>query len=700
MKNIFILTIVCLISFTACRKDEHQINYEEEPTTETPVVKQSNITGIVTDTEGNVLANTEVNLNGVVATTDENGVYFFEKAEISSNGSLVETIKPGYIPQYKFVFNEPGELSYLNIYMIPEVTIEEFSSTEGGTFAIQEKSKITFLPNSILNEDGTVYDGQVVLKGHWYDPFTDNIVETMPGDLRGVNILNERVQLATQGMFSLDIYDTNNNELMLGKPVELSFYVGDKGVDIDGSGTMPLWYLNEDSGVWMEEGNSQLEGEFFVGEVSHFSFWNCDFPYPLTCISGIVTDVNGHDIPFADIQIVAQNNLSCGLGSTNQRGYFEAKVPAGVELIMYINGCINGIDLGAFNRDVNELGFIESDLENTGFSTSLINCESLPVAEGYVIVSVGDFTRVLYGNEQGEVFGSVATCSSQDWKVTAFDKEKYLQSNEIAATPVDSSVEIDEMWVCEDLEFYFEYEWEDGMVQITGENLENINAKIVNDNILTIHPGSEATIGGFRLIYPLTPDIPRSIFKLTQTGSSLDFVEDFELNVIKEGYGVGDIIQGSYEDENYRFRYRMKLTHNEIGSSVIVKVWDDANQNGIQEDTELPLENVRLTISEVEIQAGGSLGVYGGWALDPSFVYSNADGIVQFSGLLPDREYYLVKTNQNQFSEYSVSPESLGNDEALDSDFYEIDLNNWHATDFFYLSEGDIETSYDLGLYK
>ena len=53
---------------------------------------------------------------------------------------------------------------------------------------------------------------------------------------------------------------------------------------------IPLWSFNENLGLWVEESVASLQGSNYVGEVSHFSFWNCDAPFELVELSFQLVD--------------------------------------------------------------------------------------------------------------------------------------------------------------------------------------------------------------------------------------------------------------------------------------------------------------------------------------------------------------------------------------------------------------------------
>lgn len=677
---------------------------EFEPGTgTTEITEESRLTGIVVDVDGNSIADAEVSIANVTTITDENGVYFFQSVEISSNGSLLKVDKLGYLPQYRFAFNEPGKLSYLNIEVIPQTTIAEFSAALGGEFSVQNKSKVKFGPNSVLNQDSSIYNGQVMLKGHWFDPFDDATINNMPGDLRGVDKEGENVQLATQGMFSLDIYDAQGNELLVGDNVELSFYVGDKGVDVDGSGSMPLWYLDEETGEWKEEGSSTLVGDYFVGEVSHFSFWNCDYPYRLACISGIIADINGVPIPNAEITIVVQNSLDCGMGTTNERGYFEAKVPADVDLVLFVNGsCEDGIALGRLTEETNDLGLIVTNVEVGNFIGRILTCNQQPILDAYVFIKIGTKSKVFYSDQNGIVNGAFAFCDNSEWNVYAYYSASKVYSDELVLTSTDNFVDLGDINLCNDVDQFIDYRFGNQSSEIFNPTVDNLQVLLLDGNLLVITNKVEIpTADNFLLAYSLDGSLPLNILK-KQYNIPIEIAIDFT----EIGNQVGDIVAGSIQvEDDLELSFKLAINQTEESGTIITRIWDDDNQDGIQDANEVGKRPKSYVLTDVEnpntvfqtyIESYQLIEIFNIIDLD------NGDRV--YFGLIPDKNFYFRYGTTDPtviLDDIEVSPSNQGLDDAIDSDFYLMSTNPnivLHRTDTFYLAPGQVETSYDLGI--
>jgi hypothetical protein len=96
--------------------------------------------------------------------------------------------------------------------------------------------------------------------------------------------------------------------------------------------TMPLWYYDEETGNWMEEGLASKVGSYYVGNVSHFSYWNFDHPVVVddqATLTGKVTAADRDD-PIAGAQVVATGVVYAGYTNTytDENGDFSIVVKA------------------------------------------------------------------------------------------------------------------------------------------------------------------------------------------------------------------------------------------------------------------------------------------------------------------------------------------------------------------------------------
>ena len=164
------------------------------------------------------------------------------------------------------------------------------------------------LPKNAYRIDGDdeTYSGKVKTEMVYLDPNHDSFAEMMPGgDLAAVRSDNSRVALLSYGMADLNMFGNNGEKLQLRKGVkaQLTFPIP-TGMESDRPASIPLWSFNEKTGLWEEEGSATLQGDVYVGEVSHFSWVNLDWPENQGLVMGYVKDTDGNRLPGVRVNLL------------------------------------------------------------------------------------------------------------------------------------------------------------------------------------------------------------------------------------------------------------------------------------------------------------------------------------------------------------------------------------------------------------
>jgi hypothetical protein len=219
----------------------------------------------------------------------------------------------------------------------------------------------------------------------------------MPGTLRGITTGNEETGLQSFGMMAVELNGEGGEKLQIatGKKATLHFPITES-LRAQAPATIPLWSLDEATGLWKEEGTATRQGNEYIGSVSHFSFWNCDAPFAITTFTLTVKTQQGQ--PLADADVVISSGTSdttsiSGSGITNAEGVVHGSIPSNRSLQLKIyDKCRNLLhtkNIGPFTT-ATDLGVITVNAEpvQVTFSGTVANCDNTPLASGYVTLEL------------------------------------------------------------------------------------------------------------------------------------------------------------------------------------------------------------------------------------------------------------------------------------------------------------------------
>lgn len=127
----------------------------------------------------------------------------------------------------------------------------------------------------------------------------------MPGGFAARDAAGTDVTLVSYGAVEISFRDAAEAPLDLRPGERATITIPALSVGPD---AMPLWYLDEAQGLWLEEGSVTRRGDAYVGEVAHFSFWNADLACDRACAVGRLVDADGQAV--GDAAIVADVETS------------------------------------------------------------------------------------------------------------------------------------------------------------------------------------------------------------------------------------------------------------------------------------------------------------------------------------------------------------------------------------------------------
>jgi len=421
----FLISIILLLS--ACDREEIDIEEEEIVTIDLPGdMVRTGVDGYISTVDGVAIADAEVKLGNTVVHTDENGTFRIKDIELLSSGSLITVQKNGYYVNAKNIKAKEQIGANVKMRLSSRVRSTSFQTSVGVDYTGPQGERLKVPAGAIVDLDGNSYSGQVDLYVNWIDPTAVNGASVVPGDLRGLDVDNKFVQLATMGLLAIELETPNGEKLELDPNFNAEIEIPIPASLLATADTsIPLSYFDETVGYWIENGNAVLSGSNYKGSIDRFDFWNCSLAFSTVALSGNVNSVLG--IPYSAVQVnVKSEGKLVGYGWTNEDGSFNVQVPAGenLQLEVYSN-CVDEIysqSISALSGDkVLDLITIGQGSNSQLISGIVLGCDNTPITDGYVIMQIDGASEIAYLTEQGEFFKLINICEAQVIFFTAFD---------------------------------------------------------------------------------------------------------------------------------------------------------------------------------------------------------------------------------------------------------------------------------------
>lgn len=362
----FMALLMMLMTFASCSKLQDLLNEGDDdddddgginpPELVEGRMEDIALSGIVRDASGTPIEGVSIVSGSSAATTNTDGFFEFDQIQVVSvlnDRSVVRFSKAGYFDVVRSMDadDDAAEGASWEVVMCKKenndfTSIKTYSSSSDQT--LQAGDMKIDMPQDGYKVDGTglSYTGKVKSEMVYLDPNNERFSEMMPGgDLAAVRSDNSSAQLVSYGMTDLNMYAENGDKLQLkdGSKAKLTFPIP-AGMGENPPASIPLWSFNEKTGLWEEEGSATLQGNVYVGEVSHFSWVNLDYPEKQGTVYGYVKDDTGKVLPGVRLSIGQM------LASTVSKsdGYYSHEVPANTAF----NITVKDLYYGGINQNV------------------------------------------------------------------------------------------------------------------------------------------------------------------------------------------------------------------------------------------------------------------------------------------------------------------------------------------------------------
>lgn len=339
-----IFTLCAMMTISACSSDKNEDGSGVVPppqeTDATPgTVKMANFYGVVTRCSNygspSPFKGVKVTSGDQTVLTDANGFYQFDRVNVVNGRAVLKFEKEGFMTVVRSVTMQDD--TRLDMAM-KECLTETFSSVNNKNIELpainaSRKMRIELPADAYVTENGSAYSGTVTAEVVYLDPDDSNFPVEMPGDLSAIRLDESPAQLISYGMVAVELKGDVGQKLNLapGKKAVVIFPIPERLKDNTPS-FIPLWSFNEETGLWEEEGSAErYGGDYYRGEVSHFSWHNLDSPELKATVKLTVVDANGKALKRVPVDIGGQRLLY-----TDDNGKLKCDIPSNTDVYFRI----------------------------------------------------------------------------------------------------------------------------------------------------------------------------------------------------------------------------------------------------------------------------------------------------------------------------------------------------------------------------
>jgi hypothetical protein len=473
---------------------------------------QRNFHGLVLSTDGSPVSGATITIGTKTTQTNIKGIFAINDADVKENFAYVKVTKAGFVNGARTLVPTTGN-NRINIMMIPATNTMTISSGTTSTVSLPNGTKVKF-DGSFKDESGVNYTGNVNVAMFHLAPSNVYLNELMPGSFLATNANGNSRIMETFGMLHVQLTGSSGQKLQIATNHTAEMTVAIDAAQLaTAAATIPLWSFNETTGIWQEEGVATKVGNAYVGNVSHFSWWNCDVQFPVATLKVNVKNSAGQPLSNLKIGLKRSTQTYETYGMTDHTGSVSGLVPANEILVLKVyNFCgtvLYTSNVGPFTAgNIHTLpDIIIASSATTSFTVTgtLKNCAGANVTNGVAVVQpVAGSTNYFQGGmaivTNGTFSMNTVSCNAnQQFILEGFDFANMQTSGGISFTGVSPVTPLGNITVCTAVNEFITY-------QIDSQSPKNLlppigaeYSAITNAMVVTCYPPNSA-LGGFQMV--------------------------------------------------------------------------------------------------------------------------------------------------------------------------------------------------------
>ncbi|WP_338616759.1 carboxypeptidase regulatory-like domain-containing protein [Pigmentiphaga sp. CHJ604] len=332
----------------------------EPPTNpEPPVTVTGKVKGkVINGQTGEAIQNARLSNGSASATSNAQGE--FELAGVApASRTVIRVNATGYgegLPTAAVVANQTTDIATVELQPV-DVTGGGDAATAITVTAPNTPASVSLPANGLVRPDGSPATGPVSVALSAVNPALN--VNAMPGQYLVATAGGGTGVMESWGAINVTLQNTAGERLNLapGKTATIRIPVATRSAS--NPATIPLFYFDEATGFWKQEGSATLAGsgadQYYEGTVSHFTYWNADQLMNTVYVNGCVADDAGAS-SLANI-LVTSDGIDYSSSSsirTDAQGKFRIAMKKGGKATLFAQQGVklsNTVSVGPFATD-------------------------------------------------------------------------------------------------------------------------------------------------------------------------------------------------------------------------------------------------------------------------------------------------------------------------------------------------------------
>ncbi len=527
--------------------------------------------GQVVDIDNNPLQGVTIKIGTSTTQTDVNGVFIINGANVYQRFAYITATKTGYIDGSRSMVPTTGK-NNVKIMLLPNSPIETIQSGVTSEVSIYSGTKVVF-DGAFVDANGNDYSGSVQVAMFHLTPTDENISKLMPGMLYAQTENNEEAILETFGMMNIELRGSAGQKLNIkeGHTAEITLQIDNSQIATAPS-SIPLWHFDEEKGYWKQDGVATKVGNKYVGEVSHFSWWNCDAPFPLVTLTVTIVDANGNGISNVGVGLIANGNTWPVIGYTDINGQVSGLIPANQTLVLNVypdyyscnsSNVIYTTSIGPYTANTTLPNIVINNSPTTMSSNvvgNLVKCDNTNVTNGYVILNRTGGYSVSPVTNGAFSFNEIYCPSNTQFTLKGYDLENLQQTDSIAYNFTVPITNIGNLQACTAVDEFISYQIDGNasvflIQQVSGgtstqgtinQNSLYLNASSAtgglyiwgNTNVPGVYTTAQFSIEGNGVGYIASTTTNNIVFNLNQVGAIGQYIDMTFSGTFTDGNGL------------------------------------------------------------------------------------------------------------------------------------------------------------------